>query len=118
MRLVGSRTMSSSSTNRIVFPYEASGLACDSSGSGEAVSSVVGSMTSTLVPRSGCEEMTTYPPAWVTIPYTVASPKPEPSPSPFVVKNGSKARSDTVLDIPQPVSETVSRTYWPRPIPR
>ena len=42
----------------------------------------------------------------MTIPYTVASPSPLPSPAGLVVKNGSKARSATSSDIPVPVSDT------------
>ena len=37
------------------------------------------------------------PPAWATIPYTVASPRPEPFSFGFVVKKGSKGPHDGVL---------------------
>ena len=72
-----------------------------------------GSNTVTVVPRPGSEEMLTDPPAWVTMPYTVARPSPVPSPLALVVKNGSKARSTTSADMPWPESQTRRRTYSP-----
>ncbi len=52
----------------------------------------------------------TVPPAWVTIPYTVASPSPVPTPWALVVKNGSNARFRTSSVIPSPSSVTAMRT--------
>jgi hypothetical protein len=49
-------------------------------------------------------------PAWVTTPYTLASPRPVPSPAGLVVKKGSKARAATSSVIPIPVSATVRLT--------
>ena len=53
------------------------------------------------------------PPCCLTIPYTIASPRPVPLSGPFVVKNGSNTRSRVFSSIPTPVSETVSRAYLP-----
>ncbi len=36
-----------------------------------------------------------------------------PRSSPLVVKNGSNARDRVSGDMPWPVSETASMTYWP-----
>ena len=44
------------------------------------------------------------------MPYTVARPRPVPSPLGLVVKNGSKACSTTSAPIPRPESLTRSRT--------
>ena len=42
-----------------------------------------------IVPRPGALSTSIVPPLWPTIPYTVESPRPVPSPIGFVVKNGS-----------------------------
>ena len=47
------------------------------------------------------------------MPYTVARPRPVPSPLGLVVKNGSNARSMTSWGIPVPVSLTFRLTYRP-----
>ena len=44
------------------------------------------------------------------MPYTVASPSPVPTPSPLVVKNGSKSRGLVSSFMPMPVSLTASIT--------
>ena len=54
-----------------------------------------------------------WPRHCLTIPYTVASPRPVPFPLGFVVKNGSKARVRTSSLIPLPVSLTTRRAYLP-----
>ena len=51
----------------------------------------------------------TAPPWWVTMPWTTARPIPVPSPTPLVVKNGSKICSITPGGIPWPVSRTLSQ---------
>ena len=43
-----------------------------------------------VVPSPGVDSTQITPPLWLTMPCTVASPSPVPSPIPFVVKNGSK----------------------------
>jgi len=63
-----------------------------------------------VVPASSSERRSTLPPASVTIPYTVARPRPEPSPCALVVKNGSNARAATAALMPSPVSLTDSST--------
>ena len=57
------------------------------------------------------------PPNELTMPYAVESPSPEPSPSGFVVKKGSKARSMASADMPVPVSLTCMRTKRPWAMP-
>ena len=64
----------------------------------------------TLVPRPGADSMSTVPPESVTMPCTVASPRPVPWPGSLVVKKGSKARSRTSSAMPVPSSTTVMRT--------
>ena len=54
-----------------------------------------------------------WPPLCLTMPYTVARPRPVPWPTPLVVKNGSKTWASTSSDIPQPVSVTDSMAYRP-----
>jgi hypothetical protein len=49
-----------------------------------------------------------WPPLWVMMPYTLASPSPVPRG--FVVKNGSNTRRRVSLSIPAPVSLTLRRT--------
>ena len=44
-----------------------------------------GSSTSIVVPAPGADWISTVPPVWVTIPYTVARPRPVPSPFGLVV---------------------------------
>ena len=43
-----------------------------------------------VVPSPGVDSTQMTPPLWLTMPYTVASPRPVPSPTALVVKNGSK----------------------------
>ena len=51
------------------------------------------------------------PPRSVTMPCTSDRPRPVPTPTSLVVKNGSKMRSSTSGAMPLPVSATTSRTY-------
>ena len=53
------------------------------------------------------------PPDCLTVPYTIARPRPVPWPRGFVVKNGSKACAWVSSSIPIPLSLTVSCTYGP-----
>ncbi len=50
------------------------------------------------------------PPLCLTMPYTVARPRPVPFPGPFVVKKGSNTRERVCSSIPSPVSVTSSIT--------
>ena len=54
----------------------------------------------TSCPSPGSEYSDTRPPDWLTIPCTVASPRPVPWPGSLVVKNGSKTRSAIVARHP------------------
>ncbi len=47
------------------------------------------------------------------MPYTVASPRPVPFPTAFVVKKGSNRWACTSASMPTPVSVTASITYRP-----
>ena len=62
-------------------------------------------------PGSLCTD--TKPPLCFTIPYTVASPRPVPSPTALVVKKGSKMCSRVSLSMPVPVSLTIRAAYMP-----
>jgi len=53
------------------------------------------------------------PPCSFTIPWQMDSPSPVPSPSPFVVKNGSKMRPAISSGIPGPLSVTLTATWSP-----
>ena len=53
--------------------------------------------------------MYSRPPIAFTIPRLIASPRPVPA-SPFVLKNGSKIRSNTSGGTPGPVSSNSSPT--------
>ena len=59
-----------------------------------------GRSTRTVVPRPTTDWIEIAPSAWWTIPYAVARPSPVPLPFGLVVKNGSKARAITSLDMP------------------
>ena len=77
--------------------------------------STVGRHISKHVPRPGALRNSTSPPAWVTMPCTVARPSPVPRPTALVVKNGSNTRAWTSGDMPMPVSVTVRWTAWTPP---
>ena len=62
------------------------------------------------VPRPSALSTRIAPSFWRTMPNTVESPRPVPLPSGLVVKNGSKICACVSASIPDPVSETVSRT--------
>ena len=59
-------------------------------------------------PRPGRDSTRIAPPAWRTMPYTVARPRPVPVS--LVVKNGSKMRERISSVMPQPPSFTESDT--------
>ena len=62
-----------------------------------------------VVPTPGIDSICAWPRCRLMIPYTSAKPSPVPA-LPFVVKNGSNARSRTSADMPMPESRTSSRT--------
>ena len=66
-----------------------------------------------VVPCPGVLSTVIAPPCSVMMPCTTARPKPVPSPTSLVVKNGSKMRSRTSGAMPCPVSRTVKRMYGP-----
>ena len=66
-----------------------------------------------LAPSPGALSTRMKPPFCRTLPYTAARPRPVPTRSPFVEKNGSKTRSSISGDMPHPVSSTVSATKSP-----
>ena len=66
-----------------------------------------------VVPRPGVDATLTVPPDWSTIPYTVASPSPEPLPASLVVKNGSKMCCSVAGSMPVPVSLTLILVHSP-----
>ena len=59
-------------------------------------------------PTPGVDSISAWPRCRFTMPYTSARPSPVPA-LPFVVKNGSKARSRTSADMPMPESRTSRR---------
>ena len=65
------------------------------------------------VPSPGVLRTVILPPWLVTMPCTTASPRPVPSPTPLVVKKGSKTRSRVAASIPEPVSATDRQTIEP-----
>ena len=68
-----------------------------------------------VVPSSTTESTVTSPLADATNPLTIASPSPDPTPSAFVVKNGSKMRWRSSTGIPVPLSRTaISTRLTPR----
>ena len=58
----------------------------------------------------------TLPFDWVTVAWTMASPRPVPLAFPFVVKNGSKQCSAVFGSIPVPVSDTEIANEHRRPV--
>ena len=72
-----------------------------------------GRCTRSVAPRSGTLSIEMKPPARRTIDVHIARPRPVPSPSDLVVKNGSNARSCRSRLMPRPSSETVSTRNVP-----
>jgi hypothetical protein len=70
-----------------------------------------------VVPLPGSLYTHTLPPLCLTIPCTVARPRPVPEPIGFVVKNGSKTRSRVMASMPTPVSLTASIACAPAVAP-
>ena len=68
--------------------------------------SASGRCTTNVDPFPGSVSSRMKPPLCVTVPYTLARPSPAPSPTAFVVKNGSKTRAFVSSSIPSPVSAT------------
>ena len=66
-----------------------------------------------MVPAATWLSSWMLPPCCLTMPWTMASPRPVPLPGSFEVKNGSNACSRVKASMPQPVSETVSSTSGP-----
>ena len=66
------------------------------------------------VPWPGSLSISMKPPVCRTMSLTVASPRPVPRFTPFVVKNGSKTRAAVSSSIPMPVSVTERTTASPR----
>ena len=62
------------------------------------------------MPSPGVESTSMKPSCCWTIPYTVASPRPVPSPTALVVKNGSNTWLRVVSSMPMPSSVTVRVT--------
>ena len=77
-----------------------------------APAAATGKYISNVVPL-GVLDTTTKPRLCLTMPYTVARPRPVPLPWLFVVKNGSKMCATTSGGMPMPVSVTVVRTCGP-----
>jgi hypothetical protein len=65
-----------------------------------------GRYTVNVEPLPGVETTSIHPPCSRTMPHVTLSPRPVPSPTSFVVKNGSKIRSRVASSIPVPVSWT------------
>ncbi len=86
---------------------------CTGADAPRAASATAGNQTSTQVPRPGWLATVTAPWWRCMTPSTTNNPRPVPSPTALVVKNGSKIRSTTAASIPVPVSMTVSRAYGP-----
>ena len=72
-----------------------------------------GRRISKVVPRPGSLAAVIYPLLWTTKLWTIARPKPVPSPALFVVKNGSKIRASVALSILFPLSATRSLANLP-----
>src|ERR1700730_12932386 len=89
-------------------------LKTDPPGSDETVSvdrpSAHGSHNVTRVPSPSELTSCTVPPDCPAKPCTIDKPRPEPRPTSFVVKKGSKACASVASLIPAPVSVTVTTT--------
>ena len=75
--------------------------------------SPTGNHKAAVVPWPGVLSSRKRPPHCSTMPWTIDRPRPVPLPIPFVVKNGSVARSSVSLSMPTPWSTTHRRTYSP-----
>ncbi len=71
-----------------------------------------------VAPRPCRLSTLTSPPCSCTIPYTMESPRPVPTPAGLVVKNGSKMRDTISGGMPGPSSDTSSRQAVSREAPR
>src|SRR5713226_6411872 len=80
---------------------------------GAAGSVTRGKYTLKVVPWPGSLYTQIHPPLCLTIPYTVASPRPVPLPAGLVVKKGSKIWRRVFSSIPCPVSDTSRTTQFP-----
>ena len=74
---------------------------------------MTGRYTKKRLPRPTVLSASMKPPWLIKIFCTTDSPSPVPSPAALVVKNGSKIRESISGGIPQPVSDTSSRTNSP-----
>ena len=69
-----------------------------------------GRMTRKRVPWPGMLSTSSRPPWSWTMPWVMLRPSPVPSPTPLVVKNGSKIWGRTSSGMPQPLSATSTMT--------
>jgi hypothetical protein len=99
---------SSSTTSTVSEPR--AGALGDGASRADAGPLIRGRKTLKVVPRPTALSIARYPPACLTMPYTVARPSPVPSPGSFVVKKGSKMWGRTESSIPQPESATERST--------
>src|SRR5690606_16495869 len=67
-----------------------------------AATSSTGSQTENDAPLPGSVDTSTFPPISATVPATIASPRPVPSPGSFVVKKGSKMAPRCSSGMPGP----------------
>jgi len=108
IREVSSSTEGSSSTTRIVCPLP---RACGTRAIGwTGAAAAAGNRIRNVAPMPGSDSTLMLPRALVTMPCTVASPRPVPLPIGLVVKKGSKMRSATSALMPFPVSLTTNST--------
>ena len=61
-----------------------------------------------VVPQPGSLLTSTAPAFCLTMPYTVARPRPVPCPTGLVVKKGSKMWASVAASMPEPLSRTMS----------
>jgi len=65
------------------------------------------------LPSPGCLRIVILPPCRVTMPCTIESPRPVPSPTSLGREKGSKTRSTVASSMPQPVSAIDKQTAGP-----
>ncbi len=113
-RTASARTAgSSSATSRVSLPPVTGPLTWAATPSTAAGASTAGRLTMNVVPLPASFRTSTQPKCWWTMLWTVARPRPLPTPGFLVVKNGSKTCSTTSAGMPSPVSVTESRTKRP-----